>query len=90
MSKKSPQTRINSEKVTEVTKGNRKGNRYLPLYIYLIDIFIYMGYLVTSLPRVHVGIYIFHVKRRALKKCSLTNRTQIKYIYIPGEVCVCV
>lgn len=90
MSKKSPQTRINSGKVTEVTKGNRKGNRYLPLYIYLIDIFIYVGYLVTSLPRAHVGIYIFSRETARAKKCSLTNRTQKKYIYSPGEGCVCV
>jgi hypothetical protein len=90
MSKKSHQTRINSGKVTEVTKGNRKGNRYLPLYIYLIDIFIYMGYLVTSLPRVHVGIYIFSREMARAKKV-LVNKpyTQI-YIYPTCVVCVCV
>ncbi len=89
MLKKSPQTLINSGKVTKVTKGNRKGNRYLPLYIYLLDIFIYVGYLVTSFPRSHVGIYISRAKERVLKKCSLTKSTQTKYIYPTHARIVC-
>jgi len=57
MSKNSHQTLINSGKVTEVTKGNRKGNRYIPLYIYLIERYIYIGYLVTSVLYALYGIY---------------------------------
>jgi len=82
MLKKSHQTLINSGKVTEVTKGNRRGNRYKWLYIYIIDIIYIIVTLVTSFLRVLCKIYIYSLFKKYFE--------QKKYIYTVGcLLCVC-